>query len=157
MANISYCFYCYWNLCKAEYVTRRQTVAEKKTSGVTEFFSFNLASIIYTWEFGSFKLYMLSLSFLICKSRITDPTLPVTSTKSNSSQKITRHPVYGFPTWFNGKELPADGGGMGLIPKLGRSPGVGIATSLQYSCLENFTDSRVWWDTTIHGVPKSQT
>ena len=157
MASISYCFSCYWDLWKAEYVIRRQTVAENKTSGVTEFFSLNLASVIYMSEFGSFKLYMLSFSFLICKSRITDPTLLIMSTKSNSSQKITRYLVYGIPRWLNGKELPVDAGDMGLIPKLGGSPGVGNAASLQYSCLENVTDSRAWWATTVHGVPKSQT
>ena len=87
---------------------------------------------------------MLSLSFLICKSRITDPTLLFMSTKSNSSQKTARYLVYGIPIWLNGKELPVDAGDMGFIPKLGGSPGVGNATSLQYSCLENFTDSRAW-------------
>ena len=157
MANISYCFYCYWDLCKTEYVIKRQTVAEKKPSGVTEFLSFSLASVIYMWKFGSFKLYMLSLSFLICKSRITDPTLLFMSTKSNSSQKTARYLVYGILRWLNGKKLPVDAEDMGLIPKLGGSPGVGNATSLQYSCLVNFTDSRAWWATTVHGVPKSQT
>ena len=32
----------------------------------------------------------------------------------------------------------------GLIPGLGRSPGVGNGNPLQYSCLENSTDRRVW-------------
>ena len=68
MANISYCFYCYWDLCKAEYVIRRQTVAEKKLSRVTEFFTFNLASVIYMWEFGSFiyfLFFLLSISVVL--------------------------------------------------------------------------------------------
>ena len=45
---------------------------------------------------------------------------------------------------------------MGLIPGLGRSPGVGNGNPLQYSCLENTMDRRVWW-ATVHGVAKSQT
>jgi len=45
---------------------------------------------------------------------------------------------------------------MGLIPGLGRSPGVGNGNPLQYSCLENTMDRRVWW-AIVHGVAKSQT
>ena len=33
---------------------------------------------------------------------------------------------------------------MGLIPGAGRSPGIGIGNSLQYSCLEYYTDGRAW-------------
>ena len=33
---------------------------------------------------------------------------------------------------------------MGLIPKLGRSPGRGNGIPLQYSCLENPTDRGAW-------------
>ena len=35
------------------------------------------------------------------------------------------------------KDLPADVGAMGLIPRLGRSHGGGNGNPLQYSCLEN--------------------
>ena len=44
----------------------------------------------------------------------------------------------------------------GLIPGLGRSPGVGIGNLLQYSCLENSMDRKAWL-ATVHGVPKSWT
>ena len=44
---------------------------------------------------------------------------------------------------------------LGLIPGLGRSPGEGNGNSLQYSCLKNSTH-REAWQTTIHGVKKSQ-
>ena len=43
---------------------------------------------------------------------------------------------------------------VGLIPSLGRSPGVGNSNPLQYSCLENSMDRGVWWST-VHGVAKS--
>ena len=33
---------------------------------------------------------------------------------------------------------------------------MGMATQLQYSCLENFMDGETWW-TTVHGVAKSRT
>ena len=45
---------------------------------------------------------------------------------------------------------------MGLIPGSGRSPGKGHGKPLQYSFLENFTDSGAWW-VTIHRAAKSQT
>ena len=44
----------------------------------------------------------------------------------------------------------------GLIPKLGRSPGRGNGNLLQYSCLENPMDRRVWW-ATVHKVEQSWT
>ena len=43
----------------------------------------------------------------------------------------------------------------GLIPGSGRSPGGGHGDPLQYSCLENPTDSGAW-QATVHGVTKSQ-
>ena len=45
---------------------------------------------------------------------------------------------------------------VGLIPVLGRSPGVGNGNPLQCSCLENSMDRGTWW-ATGHGVAKSQT
>ena len=42
-----------------------------------------------------------------------------------------------------------------LIPELGRSPGGGHGNPLQYSCLENPMDRRLW--ATVHGVAKSRT
>ena len=44
-------------------------------------------------------------------------------------------------------------GDLGLIPGLGRSPGVGNANPLQYSCLEN-PMNRGAWQATVHGVTK---
>ena len=43
----------------------------------------------------------------------------------------------------------------GLIAGLGRSPGVGIGSLLQYSCLENSTDRGAWWGT-VHGAANCQ-
>ena len=45
------------------------------------------------------------------------------------------------------KSLPAnagDGGDVGSIPGLGRSPGVGNGNPLQYSCLENPMEGGAW-------------
>ena len=41
----------------------------------------------------------------------------------------------------------------GSIPGLGRSPGEGNGSPLQYSCLENPMD-RGAWQATVHGVAK---
>ena len=57
------------------------------------------------------------------------------------------------------KNLPAnaeDTRNMGSIPGSGRSPRVGNGTSLQYCCLGNSMDKRVW-KATVHGITKSQT
>ena len=46
-------------------------------------------------------------------------------------------------------------GDLGLIPGLGRSPGEGNGSPLQYSCLENPMDKGAW-QATAHGVAKSR-
>ena len=53
----------------------------------------------------------------------------------------------GFPGGTVVKSLPAnagDGGDVGSIPGLGRSPGVGNGNPLQDSCLENPMDRGAW-------------
>ena len=55
------------------------------------------------------------------------------------------------------KNLPANAGDPGKIPRLGRSPEKGMAThSRILSCLENAVGRGSWW-ATAHGVTKSQT
>ena len=44
----------------------------------------------------------------------------------------------------------------GSVPGLGRSPGEGNGSPLQYSCLENPMDGGAW-QATVHGVAKSRT
>ena len=56
-----------------------------------------------------------------------------------------------------GKNRPANAGDtrdVGLIPGLGKSPGVGNGDLLRYSCLESPRDRGAWW-ATVHGVAKS--
>ena len=43
----------------------------------------------------------------------------------------------GLPDGSDGKESAYNAKDLGLIPGLGRSPGVGYGNPLQYSCLEN--------------------
>jgi len=40
------------------------------------------------------------------------------------------------------KNLPANAGDMGSVPRWGRSPGEGNGNPLQYSCLEHTMDKR---------------
>ena len=49
------------------------------------------------------------------------------------------------------KESACNAGDARLIPGLGRSPGGGNGSPLQYSCLENPVDRGVWW-VTVRGV-----
>ena len=59
----------------------------------------------------------------------------------------------GIPGGSVVKNLPANAGGMGSIPGLGRSPGEGNDNTLQYSCLDYSMDRGAWWST-VHGVAK---
>ena len=54
------------------------------------------------------------------------------------------------------KNLPAMQKTWVSVPGLGRSLGEGNDYPLQYSCLENSKDRRVWW-AIVYGVAKSQT
>ena len=60
----------------------------------------------------------------------------------------------GSPGGTNAKESACNAGDrdMGLIPGLGRSPGEGHGSPLQYSCLENPLDRGAG---RLHGVTKS--
>ena len=57
----------------------------------------------------------------------------------------------GFPCGSAGKESACNAGDLGSIPGLGRSPGEGQGSPLQYSGPENSMDH------TVHGVAESQT
>ena len=54
------------------------------------------------------------------------------------------------------KELACNEGDLGLISRLGRSPGGGHGNPLQDSCLENPMDRGAWW-AIVHGVEKTPT
>ena len=61
----------------------------------------------------------------------------------------------GFSGGSDGKKFTCNAGNLGLIPGMGRFPGGGHGNPLQYTCLENPMDRRVW-QVTVHGVTKSQ-
>ena len=68
--------------------------------------------------------------------------------------------IQGFPSGTSGKESACQcrsQGDLGLIPRSGRSSGVGSGNPLpQYSCLENPMDRGALW-ATVHEAIKSQT
>ena len=51
----------------------------------------------------------------------------------------------GFPGGSDGKESACNVGDLGSISGLGRYPGEGNGSELQYSCLENSKDRGAWW------------
>ena len=61
-----------------------------------------------------------------------------------------------FPSGSDSKESTCNVEDIGLIPRLGRSPGEGNGCPLQYACLENPMDTGAGW-ALIHGVAKSWT
>ena len=56
---------------------------------------------------------------------------------SSYSSGETHTDIEGFPGGSAGKESVCNVGDLGLIPRLGRSPGGGLGNPLQYSCLKN--------------------
>ena len=66
-------------------------------------------------------------------------------------------PVFmGFPGGSEGKESAfkaGDAGDLGSTPGSGKSPGEGLGSPLQYSCLENPMDRRAW-QAAAHGVAR---
>ena len=61
----------------------------------------------------------------------------------------------GFSYGSDGKESTCNAEDLGLIPRLGRSPGEGNGYPFQYSCLQNHMD-RGAGQPIVHGVTKSQ-
>ena len=62
----------------------------------------------------------------------------------------------GFPGSPDCKEFARNAGDVSSIPESGRSPGKGNGNPLQYSCLENPMDRRIW-RATVQGFAKSWT
>ena len=59
-----------------------------------------------------------------------------------------------FGVGSDGKESACDAGDLGSIPGSGWSPGEGLNSPLQCSCLENPMDRGAWW-AAVHGVANS--
>ena len=55
------------------------------------------------------------------------------------------------PDGLTVKDLLANAGATGSIPRSGRSPGERNGNPVQYSCLGKLMDRRGWWDT-VHGI-----
>ena len=77
---------------------------------------------------------------------------------SFNSKPLTHNPssYRSFPAGSVVKNLPANAGGIGLIPGSERFHGEGNGNSLQYSCSENPIDKGAWW-VVVRSVAKSWT
>ena len=63
-----------------------------------------------------------------------------------ASRFFTTSAIWGLPCGLDGKEsIACNVGDLGSISGLGRSPGGGHGSPLQYSCLENPMDRKAWW------------
>ena len=93
-----------------------------------------------------------------CWAGIQKPRAPA----SSQSFSVVEHTggfmwsLRGFLGGSDGKESACNAGDPGLVPRSGRSPGVGNGNPLQYSCLENPMD-RGARQATVHGITKSWT
>ena len=78
--------------------------------------------------------------------------------KNSSKREVYNSTIlpWGFSGGSGGKESTHNMGEPGSISGLGRHPGKGNGTPLQYSCLQNLMDRGASW-ATVHGVSKSQT
>ena len=65
-------------------------------------------------------------------------------------------PLISFPGGSDGKESACSAGDTGLILGLGRCPGEGNGSPLQYAYLENPMDRGAWW-AAVYGVAQSRT
>ena len=71
-----------------------------------------------------------------------------TSALGNDNHNNNRHSllsIRGFCGGSDGKESACNAEDVGLIPRLGRSPGKGNGYPLQYSWLENSMEKGAWW------------
>ena len=94
----------------------------------------------------------------MCSPRLRTGYLFSASLSLKYLPKLLRIILHGLRRWLNGKESACqwgDPGNTGSIPGLGRSPGLGNGSPLQYSCLENSMDRGAWW-AAVHRVAKSK-
>ena len=89
--------------------------------------------------------------FIIIKTHINAVSLIHSKLSVSAVQAV----LTGFPDGPVVKNPPARAGATSLIHGLGRPPGKGDGSPLQYSCLQNSMDKGAWW-ATVHGVTKSR-
>ena len=116
-------------------------------------------SFITSWSLlrlMSFESVMPSSHLILCRLLLLLPPIPPSITVFSSESALRmRWPRYliiyywpntvlSFPSSSDGKASVCNAGDLGSIPWLGRSPGRGNSSPLQYSCLENPMDHGAW-------------
>ena len=107
---------------------------------------FHLPSRIYVWsghQDGSEQPLLNQCLLHLCP---TCPTCLFQAPADHCSSFKSEHLHYGFPRWCSGKESACQ-----CKRDVGSIPGWGNGNPLQYPCLENSMDRRVW-RVTVHGV-----
>ena len=97
-------------------------------------------------DFPGMLLHFFKSSWMkvhVLLSPFTWQTSPGKALQTSVWPDISTHP--GHTAVKNPSTNDRDSGDLGLIPELGRCPGEGNGTRLQYSCLENPTDRGVRW------------
>ncbi|XDA77447.1 hypothetical protein R6Z07F_007581 [Ovis aries] len=120
-------------------------------------------------ELGSSPVPVLVYSRKFCDTSSESPELFLRSRNTNTVSTLESCSEDGmkkmsvtctdFPGGSLVKNPPSNAGDArvtDLIPGSGRSPGEGNDNPLSYSCLEN-SMGRGAWQTTVHGIVKSQT
>ena len=114
--------------------------------------------LISGWPFGFFTFfwllgkYLLWTSMLLCGHAIWAslraqlvknlPAMRETLVEFLRRDRLPTQVFLGFPCGSAGKESTCNAGDLGLIPGLGRSPGEGKGSPLQYSGLENSSSTQ---------------
>ena len=122
----------------------------RKTFRVEGCFSFLPKSLLFSSPWLE-KVVPKSISFLEHSSAFVFQKV-----RFCSNEDIQKLIQFSFPCSSVSKESACSAGDSGLIPGLGRYPGEGNGTPLQYPCLESLMDRGAWW-AAVHGVSKSQT
>ena len=90
----------------------------------------------------NFKIYYIFSTFILFFAFLT-ALLPL-QLIFNVYKSSSFTSIMGFPGGSDGKASVCNAGDPGSIPGLGRSPGEGNGSPLQYSCLENPMDGGAW-------------
>ena len=91
-----------------------------------------------------------------CLNRVEKSRTQLKRLSMHIQRLLTRFRTLGFPGGSDGKESAHNGGDLGSIPGLGRSPGEGNSYSFQYSDPQSSMD-RGAWQAIVYGVTKSRT
>ena len=119
-----------------------------------DFQNFVTSEVLYKWNCTICNI--LWLNYFSAQQNSLKVHLNCWVSIKSSFCVIAKQYQCGLPWWHSSEESTRNAGDEGLIPVLGRSPGEGNGSLLQYSCLVNSRDRGAWL-ATVHGVTKDRT